>query len=116
LEKRNGSVWRNERINGAEEPGSVMTVVELLRGVVTGAVTEVQFMEDFSELFRGGPGIPDGEAQCLSELVEYVNMAEHVGPLFDRAFVWKCEECLRLLSEGRSAPEIRSFFATSPAP
>jgi hypothetical protein len=92
-----------------------MTVLELLKGVF-GSVMEAQFMEDFSKLFRGGPRISDAEAQCLSELVEDVNMAEHGGSLFDTAFVWRVEECLRLLSAGASASEIRSFFAKHRGP
>jgi len=92
-----------------------MTVAELLKSVVAGCVTEAQFTEDFFKIFRDRR-IPDAEAQCLNELVDDVNMAEHVGPLFDRAFIWKAEECLRLLSSGISAPEIRKFFATNRAP
>jgi hypothetical protein len=92
-----------------------MTVTELLRDIVKGCITEEQFFEEFSRLFRGGSPIPDPEAQCLSELVEDVNMAEHIGPLFDDGFVWRVEECLRLLSAGASASEIRKFFATNRA-
>jgi hypothetical protein len=92
-----------------------MTAAELLKSVVAGCVTEAQFMQDFGKLFRD-PRIPDAEGQCLSELVEYVNMAEHIGPLFASAFVWTVEECLRLLSSGASAPEIKRFFATNRAP
>jgi hypothetical protein len=51
----------------------------------------------------------------LSELVEDVNMAEHIGPLFDDRFIWRVEECLRLLSSDASAPDIRNFFATNRA-
>ena len=91
-----------------------MTVVELLKNVVAGCITEPQFFEEFSRLFRGGAPIPDAEGQCLSELVEDVNMAEHIGPLFDDRFVWRVEECLRLLSSGASAQEIRNFFAANP--
>jgi fatty acid-binding protein DegV len=93
-----------------------MTVLELLKGVVGSGITETQFMEDFSKLFRGGLRIPNAEAQCLSELVEDVNMAEHGGSLFDAGFVWRVEECLRLLSAGASASEIRSFFAKHRGP
>lgn len=93
-----------------------MTVTELLRGVVDGFITEAQFFEEFSRLFRGGPPIPDAEAQCLSELVEDVNMAEHIGPLFQSDFLWRVEECLRLLSAGTSAPEIKGFFARNSGP
>lgn len=87
-----------------------MTVSELLKGAVGGGITEARFMEEFSKVFRGGPPIPDAEAQCLSELVEDVNMAEHGGSLFNATFVWRVEECLRLLSAGASATEMRSFF------
>jgi hypothetical protein len=92
-----------------------MTVAELLKSVVAGCITEAQFTEDFFRLFRD-TRISDAEALCLDELVDDVNMAEHVGPLFHRAFVWKAEECLRLLSSGAPAPEIRKFFATNCAP
>ena len=90
-----------------------MTVLELLKNVVDGCVTEPQFFAEFSRLFRGGPPIPDAEAQCLSELVEDINMAEHIGQLFDDRFVRRVQECLRLLSSGASAQEIRNFFATN---
>ena len=87
-----------------------MTVLELLKGAVDGHVTERQFVEEFFKFFRGGPPIPDAEAQCLSELVDDVNMAEHGGSLFGPTFIWRVEECLRLLSTSASASEIRSFF------
>lgn len=87
-----------------------MTVLELLNGAVGGGVTEAQFMEGFSKAFRCGPAIPDAEAQCLSELVEDVNMAEHGGSLFNATFIWRVEECLRLLSAGASPSDIRNFF------
>jgi hypothetical protein len=93
-----------------------MTVTELLRSVVEGGITEARFFEEFSGIFRGGPPIPDAEAQCLSELVEDVNVAEHIGPLFHDGFVWRAGECLRLLAAGASAREIRKFFATNRAP
>jgi hypothetical protein len=93
-----------------------MTVTELLRGVVQGCVTEAESFEEFSRLFRGGPPIPEAEARCLSELVEDVNMAEHVGPLFNDRFVWRVEECLRLLEAGASASEVRRFFVTYRGP
>ena len=92
-----------------------MTLAELLRGVVAGSVTEAQFTENFFRLLRSR-GSSDVEAECLDELVEDVNMSEHMGELFDKGFVWRCEECLRLLSEGRSASEIRRFFGTNTAP
>jgi hypothetical protein len=90
-----------------------MAVLELLKSVAAGCITEAQFFAEFSRLFRGGSPIPDAEAQCLSELVEDVNVAEHIGPLFDDRFVRKVEECLRLLSSGTSALEIKQFFATN---
>jgi hypothetical protein len=90
---------------------SLMTVPELLNGVISGRITEVQFMENFSKLFRGDSQMPGAEAQCLNEFVEDVNMAEHGGKLFDGSFLWRVEECLRLLSAEASASEIRSFFA-----
>jgi hypothetical protein len=92
-----------------------MTVAELLKSVVAGCTTEAQFTQDFFKLFRNRR-ISDAEAQCLDELVDEVNMAEHVGPLFDSAFVWRVEECLRLLSARTSASDIRKFFATNRAP
>ncbi len=93
-----------------------MTVLELLKGAVRRSVAEECFIEDFYKLFRGKSPIPDAEAQCLSVLVEDVNMAEHGGVLFDTGFVWRAEECLRLLSVGASALEIRSFFAKHRGP
>jgi hypothetical protein len=92
-----------------------MTVPELLRGVVKGCITEDQLFEEFSRFFRGGSPIPDAEAQCLSELVEDVNMAEHIGPLFDDRFVWRVEESLQLVAAGASASVIRKLFATNRA-
>ena len=94
---------------------SVMTIADLLRGAVAGCISEARFTENFFKLFRD-PRISGAEARCLNELVDDVNMAEHIGPLFDGAFVWKAGECLRLLSEGTSASEIRRFFATNSAP
>ena len=92
-----------------------MTVIELLRGIVGGSITEAQFAEDFFRLF-GVPGNSDAETECLNELIDDINMAEHVGPLFTKDFLWEVEGCLRLLSEGASPTEIRKFFATNPAP
>ncbi len=88
----------------------MLTVTELLKSVVAGQVTEKQFMEDYSRLFRGDQPMSPAESQCLSELVEDVNMAEHVGPLFDNRFIWRLEECLRHLEAGSSASEIKNFF------
>src|SRR4051794_15207194 len=89
----------------------LMTVQELLKKVVSGDISEAQFMDNFRELFRGDAPVREAEAQCLSVLVEDVNMAEHVGPLFDSTFVRRVEECLRLLTAGASASEIKRSFA-----
>ena len=92
-----------------------MTVAELLRNVVDSQIAEAEFAQEFFKLLRA-PDISHSEAQCLNELVDDVNMAEHISPLFQRGFVWKVEECLRLLTSGTSASEIRRFFATNRAP
>jgi hypothetical protein len=87
-----------------------MTVSDLLKGVVAGCITEAKFMEEFSTLFRGSLPMSPAESECLNELIEDVNMAEHVGHLFDHQFVSKAEECLRQLNARASATEIKGFF------
>jgi hypothetical protein len=87
-----------------------MTVAELLKGTVAGCITEAKFMEEFSSLFRGSLPMSAAESQCLNELIEDVNMAEHGGRLFDEQFVSKAEECLRQLDAGASSSEIKGFF------
>lgn len=93
-----------------------MTVIELLKGAIGGGIAETQFMEEFFKIFHDRQPIPDAEAQCLSELLEDVNMAEHSGSLFDATFLWRVQECLRLVSTGASASDIRNFFSKHRGP
>jgi hypothetical protein len=88
-----------------------MTVIDLLNAILAKRIDEALFLDHYQERLRD-PQIGGADAECLNQLIDDVNMAEHVPPLFDRAFLWRVEECARLLDSGASATEIRKFFAT----